>query len=143
MNTKTIAIIVILVLLLGAGYLLLGKQGINTSMKNTQTLPTNTPVPEEETEAMIENQQDIAIMTDGFDPVTVTVKVGTKVVWTNKTGAVATVNSDLHPTHLLNPFLNLGRVENTASVSVIFDKAGTYKYHDHLNPSRTGTVVVE
>lgn len=64
-------------------------------------------------------------------------------VWTNKSGATATVNSDAHPTHLLWPFLNLGSFDDGKSLSVVFDKAGTYTYHNHFSPSQKGTVIVE
>jgi len=69
--------------------------------------------------------------------------VGTKVVWIKKSGAVATVNSADHPTHLVYPPINMGEFKDGTSVQLVFDKPGTYKYHNHLIPSQTGTVVVE
>ena len=83
-------------------------------------------------------------MTDaGFEPQTVTVKAGAKVVWTNDTSATANVSSASHPTHLIYPPLNLANFEPGDSVSLVFEEAGTYKYHDHLNPTKFGTAVVE
>lgn len=79
----------------------------------------------------------------GFDPTEVTVKTGALIQWINKSGADATVNSADHPTHKLYPTLNLGRFPDGSSVSLIFDKAGTYKYHNHLIPEQTGTVTVK
>ena len=93
--------------------------------------------------AMMKEAENVAITSTGFEPATITIKAGTKVIWTNKSGAVATVNSAMHPTHLVYPPLNLNEVEDGKTVELVFDKAGTYKYHDHLNPSRFGTVVVE
>jgi plastocyanin len=61
----------------------------------------------------------------------------------NKSGKTVTVNSDNHPTHKLYPFLNLGAFENGSSVQAVFDKAGTYTYHDHFNPSNIGKVIVQ
>lgn len=85
----------------------------------------------------------VTLTQSGFDQQTLKVKVGTKVTWINKSGETATVNSDPHPTHTLWPFLNLGNFDDGMSVSVTFDKAGTYTYHNHLNPNETGTVIVE
>ena len=85
----------------------------------------------------------VTITSSGFEPATVNINVGTKVEWTNKSGEAATVNSVLHPTHLIYPALNLNGVPVDGSVSLVFDTPGTYKYHDHLNPSRTGTVEVK
>lgn len=69
--------------------------------------------------------------------------MGTTVVWVNNNGQAATVNSDPHPTHTLFPFLNLGGFEDGSSVSAKFDKVGVYTYHNHLDPTETGTVIVE
>ena len=70
-------------------------------------------------------------------------KVGTKVRWVNKTAIAADVSSADHPTHLKYPPLNLGNFEPDKSVSLVFTEPGTYKYHDHLNPTKLGTVIVE
>ena len=78
----------------------------------------------------------------GFDPATVTVKTGSVVLWYNKSGGEASVNSDPHPANDAYPPLNLGRFPDGTSMSLIFQKPGTYKYHNNLNPSQTGTVVV-
>lgn len=85
----------------------------------------------------------VAITSSGFEPATVNIDVGGKVEWMNKSGEAATVNSALHPTHSIYPQLNLNEVPVNGSVSLVFDTPGTYKYHDHLNPSRTGTVEVK
>ncbi|MDO8621476.1 MAG: cupredoxin domain-containing protein [Candidatus Levybacteria bacterium] len=85
----------------------------------------------------------VTVTTSGFVPQTLTIKAGTKVVWMNKSGTTVTVNSAVHPTHLAYPPLNLGEFGDGSSVQLGFDKPGTYSYHDHLNPSQTGTIVVE
>lgn len=91
----------------------------------------------------IQNEAIVTVTALGFAPQTLTIKAGTKVLWMNKSGAAATVNSGAHPAHLAYPPLNLGEFGNESSVQLVFDKPGTYNYHDHLNPSRTGTIVVE
>ncbi|MBI3366312.1 hypothetical protein HY041_01620 [Candidatus Roizmanbacteria bacterium] len=89
------------------------------------------------------NETTVTITASGFEPKSVKVKVGTKVVWVNKSGTDVSINSALHPSHLLYPPLNLGIVHNGDSVSLVFNMSGSYKYHDHLDASHTGVVVVE
>lgn len=87
--------------------------------------------------------KNITVNKNGFAPQTLKIKAGTKVTFVNNSGSSISVNSDPHPTHTLFPFLNIGIINDGASASVTFDKAGTYTYHNHLNPSQTGTVVIE
>ncbi|MBI4004943.1 cupredoxin domain-containing protein [Candidatus Roizmanbacteria bacterium] len=95
------------------------------------------------TQAIQESQNKVTLSIDGFSPETLSIKAGTKVTWINKSGSVASINSAVHPTHLVYPSLNLGEVQDGASVSLTFDKPGTYKYHNHLNPSQKGTIVAQ
>ncbi|MDP3988551.1 MAG: cupredoxin domain-containing protein [Candidatus Levybacteria bacterium] len=85
----------------------------------------------------------VTITKDGFSPKTIAVKKNTEVIWVNKDGSRATVNSAVHPTHLVYPPLNLGQVQKNSTVQLVFDKPGTYNYHNHFIPSQTGTVKVE
>lgn len=126
---KVLLAIVVIVLIFG-GFLLLGKTKINKT-----STPTNTPVV-----TQISETKTIKLTKDGFSPKELNIKVGTKVIWENESGNPATVNSNNHPTHLLYPFLNLGEFANGQSLSVVFDKAGKYGYHNHLNPTQTGTI---
>ncbi len=89
------------------------------------------------------NEVTVQVTASGFVPQTLTVKAGTKVTWVNQSGQAISINSNPHPIHTDYPPLNLGRVDDGGSVSLVFDKAGTYGYHNHLNPSQTGMVVVE
>lgn len=114
----------------------------NNATKKVQVSPTPTIVSSPSAEPVTKEAM-VNLTKEGFEPGTITIKVGTKVTWVNKSGETAAVNSAVHPTHLLYPFLNLGTFNDGESLSVTFDKAGTYKYHDHLNPSETGEVVVE
>lgn len=90
-----------------------------------------------------QNETIVTVTALGFVPQTLTIKAGTKVLWMNKSGGTVTVNSAGHPAHLAYPPLNLGEFNDGSSVQLGFDKPGTYNYHDHLNPSLTGTIVVE
>jgi len=101
-------------------------------------VPANTTKPNAE-----EEEATIKLTKSGFDPQTATVKVGSKVIWINGSGEDATVNSANHPTHQLYPLLNLGEFADGESLSLVFNTAGTYRYHNHLDSSVFGSIIVE
>lgn len=89
-------------------------------------------------------QIKVAITSNGFMPQTITVKAGGSVTWVNEDNVSHQVNSAVHPTHQAYPPLNaVGLIKAGESKPLAFPDAGSFKYHDHLNPSLTGTVVVE
>ena len=79
----------------------------------------------------------------GFSPAQVSVKVGDTVTFKNDSSSKVQVNSAPHPAHTQFPELNIGSIAAGESKSVTFTTAGTKKYHNHLNPSQNGTIVVE
>lgn len=79
----------------------------------------------------------------GFSPQVTTIAPGTRIVWENTSGKEATVNSDPHPTHNLYSILQLGNFDTGETLQVVFDKTGTYTYHNHFDPSQKGTVIVK
>lgn len=89
------------------------------------------------------SQNVVKISPSGFMPQTITIKVGESVTWVNEDSVSHQVNSAVHPTHQVYPPLNLGMIKPGDQKSLMFPAAGTYKYHDHLNPSLTGSVTVE
>lgn len=116
------------------------------STVQTEEQVAKSPLPTESvTPASTGSQEEVmvTITASGFEPKTVTVRAGTKIIWTNKSGGNSNISSAIHTTHLIYPALNLGDIVNGASVSLVFDKEGTYKYHNHLNATQTGTVIVE
>ncbi len=151
---KNILVILVVVLVIIVGVVLVNNQNASKS-NNPVDSGTNTEesmekksdsdeVTEHEDDAMMEKEETTVTLTEeGFEPANLTVKAGTKIVWLNESGDVATVNSDDHPTHLDNDLLNLGRFGDGEELSVVIDQPGTYGYHDHLNPQRLGTIVVE
>lgn len=117
-----------------------------SAVKTIQGVPTKEETPPVATDSgtsMTKSETIVTITDTGFTPATVAVKAGTKVTWQNKSGATVDIASAVHPTHLVYPKLNLGKVAPGGSVLLVFDTPGSYKYHDHLNPTHSGTVVVE
>ncbi len=97
----------------------------------------------------------------GFEPNTLTVKLGTTVEWNNVSERLMWVASDPHPAHTdLHGFDERGvdgQNEQTSwnftptayahtggsPYSYTFTKVGRWSYHNHLNPADRGVVVVE
>lgn len=95
---------------------------------------------------------NISITDAGFEPKEVKIKKGETVSWINESSRSSWPASALHPTHAVYPegggcigsaFDACRGLETGEEFSFLFNHAGTWKYHDHLAPSRTGTVIVE
>ncbi len=92
-----------------------------------------------------ENSRRIIEITNaGFNPISTTISLDETVVFVNKAGGSAQPASDPHPSHAyLAGFDPKRALAPGESWSFTFRKSGTWKYHDHLNVSRTGEVVVK
>lgn len=159
--------IVILILVLGGGYLFLSG-GLQSTVED-DTLVTDEVVRVVEDEAIEDEDalvnDDDAIIEDGeeamededaimeeiiisytdsgFDPANVSVKAGTTVTFKNESSGVMWIASAIHPTHQLLPEFNqLEEVSNGGEYSFVFDGVGTWKFHNHRSPSITGAVTV-
>ncbi len=73
-----------------------------------------------------------------FAPATLTVKVGTRVVWKNEDDIPHTVVSDETP-----PLFRSKALDTDDSFAIVFDKPGIYHYFCGLHPHMTGTIVVQ
>lgn len=156
-NRNVLIILIIVLLLAGGAYLLLSQnkqpaavvqptpttaiqQATPSSSPSATTTGTATPSTQPSKPA---SATTITVTATGFSPQTITIKAGTKVTWINQSGITANVSSDPHPVHTDYPPLNLGSFANGSSVSLVFDTAGTHGYHNHLNPSQKGTIIVQ
>jgi plastocyanin len=105
------------------------------SRNNKVSVPT-TPTT---TESMMVTYSD-----SGFSPASITVKVGDTVTFKNQSGKSMWVASAPHPTHTAYPEFDAKKgVAMGESYMFTFTKAGTWEYHNHLNPTSFGTIVVE
>ena len=121
--------------------------------------PTAPPVSEQPSDMQSAAESAEVIAENGaFGPQTVTVRKGGSVAWINKGTAPIWPASAMHPTHTVYPGSDIGKC-GTAEKDTIFDacrgipagqsytftfsNAGTWRYHNHLNPSMTGSVIVK
>ena len=71
------------------------------------------------------------------------IKKGDTVTWTNRDSSPTWPASAIHPSHQVYPGFDALRAINAGeSYSFTFDKVGSWRYHDHLNPSSGGEVEV-
>jgi plastocyanin len=156
MNNRIFIIIVVIVIVAGAYYLLRSyKMGAPSSTRAPQTASqgqgTTVQSPSGTTPEPVE-QNVVTYKDNGYSPSTINVKVGTTVTFKNESSQSMWTASGMHPTHTLYPttggcigstFDACKGIQTGESWSFKFDIAGSWKYHNHLNPSHFGTVVVE
>lgn len=144
--SRNVTIAIVVVLLVAGGWFLTRPkqvpqiQPIETPSSTQSVLPS----PGASEAATVKEEKNlIKITANGFSPATITIKSGESVTWENTDSANHIVNSDQHPTHLLYPFLNLGRIPPGEKKSVTPSGIGTFTYHDHQNPSLLGSITVQ
>lgn len=77
----------------------------------------------------------VAIVNFGFNPSTLTVKVGDTVSWTNGSGTPHTVTAD-------DGSFDSGTVNAGTPFQQTFSAAGTFSYHCTIHPSMKATITV-
>ena len=94
----------------------------------------------------------VEITKSGFSPKVTTVKVGQTVTFVNKDTSPHWPASANHPTHTEYPeeggcigskFDSCGPLKTGEKFSFTFNQKGNWSYHDHVDSSLTGVVVVE
>ena len=81
-------------------------------------------------------QASVTIQNFKFTPQDITVKVGTKVTWTNQDGVPHTVESS-------DGTLRSDQLEKGDTHTYTFTKPGTYNYKCGIHPSMHGSVTVQ
>lgn len=139
-----VVIVIIVVILLLGWWLVQSRQSSQETQTPSVIVPQESIAPlESASPSATMSKTAVTISNSGYSPKDITIKPGESVTWTNSDSAVHTVNSAIHPTHQVYPPLNLGNLAPGTSKSLTFPEAGTYKYHDHLNPTLFGSVTVE
>lgn len=137
-------------------------QNQNNNQQAANNTPANTtnqkPVPEPggtlagdlhfsgESDAMDQSPEvlEVQITKDGFTPSTITVHAGDYVQFVNKDTVAHRPASDPHPTHTDLPgFDSKNPLQPGDKYRFQFTKVGTWGYHDHLNPTTHGEVIVK
>lgn len=160
MNGNAIGAIVVLVIIIVGGWFLF--RGTPAQAPTTEVPVTNQmPVVGSTTpEMIVENVAPATTVTytdQGFSPKEVSIAQGTTVTFVNQSSGKMWVASAKHPDHTVYSGTSLSQhcpdttnaafdecagEEPGATFSFTFGKAGTWKYHDHLNSKMFGSIVV-
>jgi plastocyanin len=152
MKANPIIYIVLGILLLGGLFFVFKPKTQNTSVttqQNTQAGSNNSQV--------VVDTKTIVMKADSFEPANLTIQKGTKVIFKNEDSTERWPASAMHPTHTRYPGSGIDKC-GTAEEKNIFDacrgmapgkeysftfnEVGDWSYHDHLNPSIFGKIIV-
>lgn len=131
-----IVVVVLVVGLIGLGLLLrptLSKTVTKSPQADAATTTSNVPF------KLNLYQAQIAINARGFTPSSVKIQKGDSVAWIRKDSSLHLIVSDSGPAS----FKGQGALQFNDIYLTTFNTTGTYTYHDQLNPSLRGTVIVE
>ena len=131
MNKKTLWIIVATVVVIG------GAIGVYVFTQKDAGAPSKTTDSANKPAAAT-----ITYSNNGFNPSKTTVKAGDIVAIKNTSSGNMQFDSDPHPVHTDDEELNAGAVAPGQTVTFTVTTKGTFGYHNHLNPSDKGTIVV-
>jgi len=147
MNKTIITIVAIAIVLVG-GYLLFFSGAPQptppTSKPSAQQPPASQAPPVEE--------NAVTYTDSGYAPIALNIKNGETVIFKNQSPQSMWTASAAHPTHRIYPttggclgstFDACAGVQLGGSWSFRFDIPGTWKYHNHLSPGDTGTIIVD
>lgn len=156
-------IVVVVLVMLGAGWYMWGTANIASSPTITADMATTTATSTPSTATTTQPQNNstapmsATVTYNGrtFSPATVTIQQGGTVTFTDTAGTMW-VAADEHPTH--TDYDGTSKAQHCASgyagekpfdqctpgasYSFVFKKVGTIEYHDHLNAGAEGVVVV-
>lgn len=151
-STMYAVIAVALLLLVGTvGYALTRDNDDTTAPKTTatttkteQTTKTNAVAPVEPAPSVASSSATMITFSDsGFSPAALTVKAGSTVTVKNTSSHSVQLSSNDHPTHMLNPELNMNTIISGGTGNITVTKVGTWGYHDHIDSTKTGTINVQ
>src|SRR3990167_9203248 len=155
-NSTLVWIIIAALVILGGGWYFFSMQepaageGEEAMIEEPMLVPDAPGGIGEDTEVTSDSEESAAPMAasvtysaGGFSPSTVTVKIGGTVTWSSTGGGQMWVASAQHPTHTAYSGTtlqehcddavdtSLDQCETGTTYSFTFDKAGTWRYHNH------------
>ncbi len=132
------------IIIMGLGIILLLIAGCG-NQNNNITQPSTS-------QSSVNKDNTVKITLSGFNPSTLSINSGETVTWINKGSSQAWPASAIHPSHEVYPetggcigskFDACKGLKQGESYSFTFNQKGTWRYHDHLNPSSIGTIIVQ
>ena len=146
---KKFVIVVVIIIVLGLVglviYFTTSSPSIACSPEDATRL--SSAIPTSTSSAEIAEQALITYKEGKFSPECVVVSSGTNITWVNQSDENIQIGADPHPIHTGNKEVSGGgfilELSPGESSSVTMSKIGKTGYHDHLNSSATGVIIVE
>lgn len=151
---KSVVFVIAIALVVLAGGVLYLKRS-SAPFQPEESAPVSEESEIKEAETLLEQSPETYVIryTDsGYEPSSLIVKKGAVAVFKNESSAEMWAASAMHPTHAVYPSVG-GCIGSTFDAcrgfkpgeewTFVFDAAGTWKYHDHLNPRYFGSIMVE
>lgn len=161
MDSRWLWAILLLIIVIGGGWYVLSRPMTTEAPGATddQAAATTTPDMTKPAESAAPAPITVTYTDQGFSPKSVSIAQGQTVTWVNNTSHNMWVASAKHPEHTgydgtnreahcaasytgAKPFDECAQAAPGASYSFTFTKAGTWPYHDHVNATMFGSVVV-
>jgi plastocyanin len=138
MLISSIAIIIFIVVLVKGG------SETTDNPNSTNATSTSTGNVESASAQLLPKTVTVTLTDSGFSPSSITINQGDSVKFVNDSSGKMWVASAPHPTHTDYPeFIAKTAANHGDEYTFTFTKPGSWKYHNHLNASQFGTVVVE
>lgn len=161
MSNKTAVLIFSFIIIFGlVGYFFSKKPRPNPTPNPQVSIEVlnQTPVSTPTEEVRSETSPIVVYTNSGYSPNSLRIKAGTTVVFKNESSLAMWPASAFHPTHTAYSGSSLTEhcpdtngtaldactgIQPGSSWSFTFNKKGSWRYHDHLNPAYVGTIIVE
>ena len=138
MNKKTIWVVVAVVVVIGGA---IGTYAMTQKDAGAPSNPSTSDSGKKDSDKKI--AATITYSDSGYSPSTITVKSGDTIAIKNTSSSEMQFDSDPHPVHTDDEELNAGPVAPGQTITFTVTTTGTYGYHNHLNPSDSGTIVIK
>jgi plastocyanin len=131
-------------LVIGAVVIVLALAGLAAFALSNQKQPTDTEQPTTTADTAATGETATITYTDnGFEPSSTSVKKSTAITVKNASSRDIQLSSADHPSHTKQAELNMAVLAPGESGTITVTHVGTWGYHDHLDDSKTGVIVVE
>ncbi|MFA6553384.1 MAG: hypothetical protein WCT27_03075 [Patescibacteria group bacterium] len=136
-NATIIVVIILVVVVAGLlGWYFLREKPTNNNL--SQTLNSSNAVTVVRPAA-----KTVWIMDGSFNPSVVTIAAGETITWVNKDLINRKIAADPHPSGSSLPTLLSDELGQNETYTYTFTTAGTWGYHDYLNPIKSGQIIVK
>jgi plastocyanin len=147
MKKSLVAVIVLILVVLAAGAYGLTRNAkpaaVDTTTSTVEDTPDASSTAETTAPAEQTSEHVITYSNSGFSPSKITLNAGDTITIKNTSSKTLDFDSDPHPVHTDDRELNIGTVEPGETKTAKLTTKGTWGYHNHLNSTETGTIVVQ